>query len=61
MTLHLWTATNVSSEVLAATNLTPPVVWQSLGTGVPGTNGFWQLTDLNASRYPVRFYRTATP
>jgi sugar lactone lactonase YvrE len=61
VTLNLLTAPNVSSEVLAATNLTPPVVWQSLSTFVPGTNGVWQFTDTNASQYPVRFYRSSTP
>ncbi len=44
VTLNLWTAPNVSSTVLAATNLTPPVVWQSLCSFVPGTNGVWQFT-----------------
>jgi hypothetical protein len=61
VTLNLLTAPNVSSEVLAATNLTPPVVWQSLGAFVPGTNGLWQFTDTNWSLYPLRFYRTSTP
>jgi len=61
VTLNLLTAPNISSEVQAATNLTPPVVWQSLGTNVPGTNGMWQFTDSNASQWPARFYRTSTP
>jgi sugar lactone lactonase YvrE len=61
VTLNLLTAANTSSELLAATNLTPPVVWQSLYTNVTGTNGVWQFTDTNASQYPVRFYRTSTP
>jgi len=61
VTLNLLTAPNASSEVQAATNLTPPVVWQSLGTEVPGTNGRWQFTATNASQWPVRFYRTSTP
>jgi hypothetical protein len=61
VTLNLLTAPNVSSELLAATNLVPPVAWQSLGTSVPGANGLWQFTDTQASQYPVRFYRSSTP
>ncbi len=61
VTLNLLTAPNTSSEVLAATNLTPPVVWQSLGSYIPGTNGLWQFIDTNASQSPVRFYRSSTP
>jgi len=61
VTLNLQTAPNMSSQVLAATNLTPPVVWQSLVTNVPGAHGLWQFTDTNASQYPFRFYRTSTP
>jgi hypothetical protein len=61
VTLNLLTAPNTSSEVLAATNLTPPVVWQSLSTFMPGTNGLWQFADTNAGQYPVRFYRSSTP
>ena len=59
VTLNLLTAPNVSSEVLAATNLTPPVIWQPMGNQTPGANGLWQFTDTNT--YPVRFYRTSTP
>jgi sugar lactone lactonase YvrE len=61
VTLNLLTAPNLSSEVLAVTNLAPPVAWQALGSNVPGTNGFWQFTDTNAGQYPVRFYRASTP
>ena len=61
MTLNLSTAPNTSSRVLATTNLTPPVVWEPIYTNVAGTSGAWQFTDLNASNYPVRFYRSSTP
>jgi uncharacterized repeat protein (TIGR03803 family) len=61
MTLNFSTAPNTSSRVLATTNLAPPVVWQPLYTNVPGAGGAWQFTDLNASNYPVRFYRSSTP
>jgi sugar lactone lactonase YvrE len=59
--LNLLTAPNTSSRVLAATNLTPPIVWQPIYTNVPGANGAWQFTDTNTSQYPVRFYRSSTP
>jgi hypothetical protein len=61
VTLNLLTAPNISSRVLAATNLAPPVVWQPIYTNVAGANGAWQFTDMNASNYPVRFYRSFTP
>ena len=61
VTLNLLTQPNESSEVWAATNLVPPIVWQSLATNIPGTSGLWQFSDPNASQYPVRFYRASTP
>jgi hypothetical protein len=61
VTLNLLTTPNISSRVMAATNLTPPVVWQPIYTNVAPTNGAWQFTDTNASRYPIRFYRASTP
>jgi hypothetical protein len=61
VTLNLLTAPNISSRVLAATNLAPPVVWQPIYTNVAGANGAWPFTDMNASHYPVRFYRSSTP
>ncbi|MGA3163849.1 MAG: immunoglobulin domain-containing protein [Verrucomicrobiota bacterium] len=59
--LNLLTTPNISSRVLATTNLTPPVVWQPIYSNVAGANGAWQFTDTNASNYPVRFYRSSTP
>ena len=47
--------------VQAATNLMPPVVWQTLSTNVAGTNGTWQFTDAGATNCPMRFYRARTP
>jgi sugar lactone lactonase YvrE len=61
VTLTLVTAGNISSRVLAATNLVPPVIWLPIFTNVPGTNGVWQFADTNINKYPVRFYRTTTP
>jgi hypothetical protein len=45
----------------ATTNLTPPVVWQTLSTNAAGTDGTWQFTDTNTFSYPARFYRSASP
>jgi len=59
VTLTLSTTTNVSSRVLAATNLIPPVVWLPIYTNSNG--GVWQFTDTNTALYPTRFFRLATP
>ncbi len=61
VTLNLVTAPNTGSRVLAATNLTPPVVWQPIYTNMAGPAGAWQFTDTNAGSHPVQFYRSATP
>jgi sugar lactone lactonase YvrE len=61
VTLDFVTAPNVSSRVLAATNLTPPVVWQPIYTNVAGPAGAWRFTDTNAGSHPLRFYRSSTP
>ena len=47
--------------VQAATNLTPPVIWQTISTNTAGADGTWQFTDTNAPNYPDRFYRISTP
>ena len=61
VTLNVTTLPNSLSRVLAATNLSPPVVWLPVYTNIAGTNGTWQFTDTNAAGYPVRFYRFSTP
>jgi hypothetical protein len=61
MTFSLLTQPNASSRVLAATNLVPPVIWQSIYTNVAPANGAWQFTDTNTRLYPLRFYRSSTP
>jgi hypothetical protein len=38
-----------------ATNLTPPVMWQTVSTNVADTNGAWQFTDTSAGSHPARF------
>lgn len=45
----------------AATNLTPPVVWQSIITNLADTNGNWSFTDTNAPAVPATFYRVTAP
>jgi sugar lactone lactonase YvrE len=43
----------------AATNLAPPVNWQSVITNLADTNGNWSFTDTNLIQYPQRFYRAS--
>jgi sugar lactone lactonase YvrE len=62
VTLSLQTAPNVSSRVLATTNLAPPSVWLPVYTNSnAGSSGQWQFTDTNTANYRVRFYRASTP
>ena len=44
--------------VEATTDLTPPVVWMTIGTNTAGTNGLWQFTDPQATNHLQGFYRT---
>ena len=59
MTLECSTLTNYSSRLYAATNLTPPVVWQPVCTNVTG--GLWQFTDTNTAVVRSKFYRLSSP
>jgi hypothetical protein len=61
VTFNLLTAPATVSELLAATSLIPPVVWEAVATNPPGNSGAWQFIDTNASQYPARFYRIYTP
>jgi autotransporter-associated beta strand protein len=45
-------------QVDATTNLAPPVVWTTISTNTADINGQWQITDLQATNYPNRFYRS---
>jgi len=45
-------------EVEAATNLAPSVVWEVISTNTVGGSGQWQVTDLQATNHPNRFYRS---
>jgi hypothetical protein len=48
--------------IQAATNLNSPVTWAVLATNMAGTNdGLFGFTDLDATNYSSRFYRTAIP
>ena len=51
---------NSTNWVLCATNLEPPILWQSLSTNLAGSDGNWQFTDTNAAGYQTRFYRSLT-
>jgi hypothetical protein len=41
----------------AATNLAPPVAWQTILTNAAGTNGLWTYTDTNVATFRMKFYR----
>ncbi|MGN6555264.1 MAG: LamG-like jellyroll fold domain-containing protein, partial [Verrucomicrobiota bacterium] len=45
-------------QVQFATNLTPPVVWQTISTNTADANGLWQFTDTNAIPHAQGFYRS---
>ena len=44
----------------AATNLTLPILWQSLWTNLADNNGNWQFTDTNLNQ-TQKFYRVTVP
>ncbi len=50
-------AAGQTCRMQAATNLNTPF-WQIIGTNVAGLDGKVQFLDTDASKYPVRFYRT---
>jgi hypothetical protein len=58
-TLNLATLPQSTNRLYAATNLTPPAVWQPIYTNFTG--GTWQFTDTNASGNRAKFYRLSTP
>ena len=45
--------------IQAATSLVPPVTWTTLNTNTADINGLFNFTDLNATNYHNRYYRTA--
>jgi O-glycosyl hydrolase len=55
-------------HVLAATSLSPPIVWTPMTNILNGTTNFsadgtglWNYTDLYATNLPTRFYRSVEP
>ena len=44
-------------DLVAATNLSPPVAWLLITTGTANATGNLQLSDLQATNFPIRFYR----
>jgi hypothetical protein len=61
ITLQFSGVPNMTHRVLAASSLTPPVVWSPISTNVAGAYGAWQFTDTNISGVPLRFYRASLP
>jgi hypothetical protein len=59
ITLNVSSATNSQSRLYAATNLSPPVLWQPICTNLNG--GLWQFTDTNTAPFRTKFYRLSTP
>jgi hypothetical protein len=58
--LNIVSQPNSTNVVLCVTNLSPPIIWQSLSTNIAGPDGNWQFTDTNAASYQTRFYRSLT-
>ena len=54
-------AANGNYELDAATNLATPVFWMFVTNAAAGTNGLFQLFDLQATNYLQRFYRISAP
>ncbi len=52
---------NAAYEVEATTSLTPPVSWTSLGSVNANGAGLIQFIDVDATSFPVRFYRFVVP
>jgi hypothetical protein len=60
MTVSFVGALGAAYWVQATTNVVSGT-WVTLGTNTPGDDGTWSFTDLEASNYPLRFYRTSKP
>jgi sugar lactone lactonase YvrE len=62
ITLHFEGLANTTTRIWAATNLTPPVVWEAIFTNTAtGEDGTWQYTDTNATNFSERYYYFTTP
>ncbi len=58
------TGTGVPGDMylaMAATNLNPPVIWQTVATNVAGTSGLILFVDGDIQSLPKKFYRLAFP
>jgi hypothetical protein len=53
--------TNYLYILQTATNLAPPVLWQSVLTNPADVSGNWSFTVTNTQDVPVCFYRISTP
>ncbi|HUA66228.1 MAG TPA: hypothetical protein VME24_10295, partial [Alphaproteobacteria bacterium] len=50
-------ASNTIYDLVAATNLSPPVAWLLITSATANATGNFQLSDLQATNFPIRFYR----
>ena len=53
-------AAGVTYTLNAATNITQPVVWMFVTNAVADQTGLFQLADLSATNFPLRFYRISS-
>jgi hypothetical protein len=49
------------NELFAATNLLLPVTWEWVASATANVSGVFQLSDLQATNFPQRFYRIQSP
>jgi hypothetical protein len=61
LTLQFTGTPNYLYILQSATNLTPPINWQSVLTNPADVNGIWIFTDTNIASVPARYYRATTP
>jgi len=54
-------AAGLAYELRATTNLTVPIEWVTLTNRPAGSDGMFQLLDLEATNFPQRFYRVSGP
>ena len=52
---------NTSYNIEATQNLAPPASWAVIGSTLSDAQGHLQFTDVNATNYPIRFYRFVLP
>jgi uncharacterized repeat protein (TIGR03803 family) len=56
VTIYFLGSPNSTNVIQAASDLTPPVLWQNVSTNVADASGAWQYTDSNVTA--TRFYRS---